>query len=41
MGKKRRAALVIPAEAGIQARGLTGWIPAPHFRGNQDIFPAA
>jgi hypothetical protein len=26
--------LVIPAEAGIQATGLTGWIPTPHLRGD-------
>jgi len=26
---------VIPAEAGIQVTGRTGWIPAPHFRGDK------
>jgi len=32
--RKRHAALVIPAEAGIQVTGRTGWIPAPRFRGD-------
>jgi hypothetical protein len=27
--------LVIPAEAGIQVTGRTGWILAPHFRGDK------
>ena len=26
---------VIPAKAGIQVTGRTGWIPAPHFRGDE------
>jgi hypothetical protein len=26
---------VIPAEAGIQVTARTGWIPAPHFRGDK------
>jgi hypothetical protein len=27
--------LVIPAKAGIQVPARTGWIPAPHFRGDE------
>jgi len=40
-GKKRRAMvitavlLVIPAKAGIQVTGRTGWIPASSFRGDK------
>jgi len=29
--------LVIPAEAGIQVTGLTGWIPAPHGGSSLDL----